>query len=78
MLAEPRPPAAGWAVADKLLYTPEEAARALGIGRSKVFDLLARRQLRSVRIDACRRIPASALVEFIESLLAEQTEEAAG
>ena len=30
---------------DKLLLTPDEAAQVLGIGRSKVYELLASRQL---------------------------------
>jgi excisionase family DNA binding protein len=52
----------------KLLLTPEEAAQALGIGRSHVYELLRRGQLKSVRIGACRRVPAAALDEFVASL----------
>ncbi|MFF0240573.1 excisionase family DNA-binding protein [Rhodococcus pyridinivorans] len=40
----------------------------LGVGRSKVFELLASGELRSVRIGRTRLIPESALVEFIERL----------
>ena len=43
---------------DKLLLTTDEAAQVLGIGRSKVYELLASRQLGSVKIGTCRRIPA--------------------
>lgn len=46
---------------DKLLLTPTEAAAALGIGRSKVYELLQAGQLQSVHIGTCRRIPADAL-----------------
>ncbi len=53
---------------DKLLYTPVEAARVLGIGRSKVNELLGAGELTSVRIGACRRIPATALQEFVNRL----------
>jgi len=35
---------------EKLLLTPEEAAEALGVGRSRVNDLMRTRQLPSVRI----------------------------
>lgn len=53
---------------DKLLLTPTEAAGALGIGRSKVYELLQTGQLRSVRIGTCRRIPADALQALVAAL----------
>jgi excisionase family DNA binding protein len=53
---------------DKLLLTPEEAASVLSIGRSKVYELMSDGRLTSVRIDASRRVPMSALVEFVERL----------
>lgn len=53
---------------DKLLLTPAEAAAALGIGRSKVYELLRAGVLPSVRIGACRRIPADGLTSFVTTL----------
>lgn len=53
---------------EKLLLTPEEAADVLSIGRSKLYTLLATGDVPSVRIGACRRIPLSALVEYVERL----------
>ncbi len=53
---------------DKLLLTPVEVARALGIGRSKVYELLQTGQLASVRIGSCRRVPAEALHSFLLTL----------
>lgn len=53
---------------DKLLLTPTEAASALGIGRSKVYELLKSGQLQSVHIGACRRVPLDALTAFLEQL----------
>lgn len=53
---------------DKLLFTPEEAARRLSVGRSTVYELISAGRLRSVRIGASRRIPAAALVDFIDEL----------
>jgi excisionase family DNA binding protein len=50
---------------DKLLLTPVEAARALGIGRSTVYELMQTGQLESVRIGACRRVPAEAVHTFL-------------
>lgn len=52
----------------KMLLTPEEAAQVLGIGRTKVYELLVTNALESVKIRACRRIPASCLGEFVERL----------
>ena len=55
---------------DKLLLTPTEAATALGIGRSRVYELMQTGQLQSVHIGACRRVPADALTAFLEQLRA--------
>ena len=52
----------------KLLYTPNEAAKALGIGRSSLYVLLAQGAIHSIRIGSSRRIPADALTRFIEML----------
>jgi excisionase family DNA binding protein len=51
-----------------LLLTPEEAAKALSVGRSKVYELMRTGALRSVKIGGSRRISASALAEFIQGL----------
>jgi excisionase family DNA binding protein len=53
---------------DKLLLTPTEAATALGIGRSKVYELMQTGQLESVHIGACRRVPAEAVHSFLLQL----------
>lgn len=58
----------GLPVTDKLLLTPEEAADALSIGRSKLYELLASGALESVAIGSCRRIPRAALADFVEKL----------
>ena len=50
---------------DPLLLAPAEAARALGIGRSKLYELMREGRIRSVRIGTCRRVPATALDEFV-------------
>lgn len=51
----------------------EEAARALGIGRSLVYDLIRSGRLRSFKVGSRRLIPATAIDEVITTL----TEEAA-
>ena len=50
---------------DRILLTPTEAARALGIGRSKLYELMREGSIRSIRIGACRRVPTTALDEFV-------------
>ena len=53
---------------DKLLLTPTEAADALGIGRSKVYELMRAGTLPSIRIDSCRRIPFEDLTALVARL----------
>ncbi len=53
---------------EKLLYTTTEAADMLGIGRSKIYELMDAGVLRSVKIGRARRIPAEAFRACIESL----------
>jgi excisionase family DNA binding protein len=53
---------------DKLLLTPAEAARALGIGRTKVYELIASGALASVQIGRCRRVPRETLAELVSAL----------
>jgi len=53
---------------DKLLLTPEEAGALLSIGRTKVYELMEAGVLESVTIGRCRRVPAEALVPFVQAL----------
>ena len=54
----------------KLLLTVEEAARELSLGRSLLYELLLRGELRSVKVGRCRRIPRADLEAFVEELRA--------
>jgi len=56
---------------DKLLLTPEEAAEALGICRSKLYELLRAGVIESVHISASRRVPVATVVEYVERLRSE-------
>ena len=49
----------------KLLLTVPEAAQALGIGRSVVYELLLTGELLGIKIGRARRIPLVALESFI-------------
>ena len=57
----------------RLLLTVPEAAEALAISRGKLYELLAGGDLASIRIDGSRRIPLTALEEYVSRLLAERT-----
>lgn len=46
------------------LYSPNSAARALDLSRSKVYDLMKSGALRYVQIGADRRIPASEIARI--------------
>ncbi len=51
-----------------VLLTVEDTARALSLGRSKVYELLDAGQLRSVKIGRARRVPLEAVHEFVRGL----------
>jgi excisionase family DNA binding protein len=51
-----------------LLYKPEAAAASLGIGRSKLFELIAAGQIETVQIGRARRVPAQALEDYVARL----------
>ena len=52
----------------QVLYRVNEAAAALGLGRTKVYELIGRGSIRSVRIDNAVRVPTSAIEEFVREL----------
>ena len=56
----------------KLLLTVPEAAAALAISRSKLYELLADGLVRSVRIDGSRRVPVEALETYVAGLLDQE------
>ncbi len=56
----------------KLLLTVDEAAQRLGIGRSHAYVFILRGELPSLKLGRSRRVPASALEDFVERLKAEQ------
>lgn len=50
------------------LLRPEEAADRLGISRTKIYALLRRGEIRSVKIDGLRRISTTALEDYVADL----------
>ena len=52
----------------RLLLTIDLAAQELSLSRSKVYELLAAGEIRSVRIGRSRRIPRQYLIDYIDTL----------
>ncbi len=61
-------------MSEQLLFTPAQAAQALQVSRTRLYELLNAGRLRSIKIGASRRIPRAALEEYISKLLSEQEE----
>jgi excisionase family DNA binding protein len=60
----------------QLLYSVEEAADLLGIGRTFMFRLLATGEIDSLKIGRRRKIPRDALHGYVERLRAAQSDDA--
>jgi len=59
-------------VANRLGWSAEEAAEQLGIGRSIMFELIKKGEVRSVKIGKRRIVPDEALREYMSGLIAAQ------
>jgi excisionase family DNA binding protein len=57
---------------ERLLLRPVEAAEAIGIGRSKIYELLASGEIPSIRVGASVRVPVDALRAWIARQLEER------
>ncbi|MFE1839129.1 helix-turn-helix domain-containing protein [Streptomyces sviceus] len=53
---------------DRLLYKPEEAAEALALGRSTVYELMAEGALKYIKLGRTRRIRRAELEAFVAAL----------
>jgi excisionase family DNA binding protein len=51
-----------------LMYRVDEAADALRLSRSQIYELIRSGRLRSVKAGRRRLVPVSALAEYVESL----------
>lgn len=49
-----------------LLLSVAEAAKALGVSRGSLYDLVNAGEVKSIQIGRCRLIPRTALIEFID------------
>ncbi len=55
---------------EKLGLSVEEAAEVIGIGRSEIYERMARGEIESVKVGRRRIIPAEAAKRFLDGLLA--------
>jgi excisionase family DNA binding protein len=74
---QPAPAESKRPMPQRVLLTPEEAAEALGIGRTTVYALIKSGHIDSVRIGHLRRIPTDALAPCVARLAARHNTPAA-
>ena len=55
----------------KVLLSVDEAAVALSLGRSAVYDLIMRKELASIKVGRTRRVPVVALHQYVHRRLEE-------
>lgn len=58
---------------EPMLLRPLEAARLLGIGHSKLFEMMASHDLPVVRLGRCVRIPRQDLLLWVDRALEAET-----
>ncbi len=63
---------------ERLLLRPAEAAEVLGLGRSKVYELLSAGSLPAIRVGSSVRIPAAALRRWVEQRMEAVEPESTG
>jgi excisionase family DNA binding protein len=63
-------PATNGSRTEPLVYTIPEAAAALRISRTKLYELLDSQEIESIHIGRSRKIPAEALRTYVEGLRA--------
>lgn len=53
------------------LYRVEQVAELMQLGRTRIYEMIARGELRSIRVGSARRIPESALAEWLDRVSEE-------
>ena len=51
---------------ERILYRPAEAAEAIGVSRSRIYELIASGEIPSVRIGNVTRVPVDKLHDWVE------------
>jgi excisionase family DNA binding protein len=62
-------PAAVRPMPERVMFTVEEAAQQLGVGRTLMYRLIRTQEVESVRIGSLRRVPASAIQDYAARLV---------
>lgn len=60
---------------EKLLLKPSEVTHILGIGRSLVYELIARKDIPSIRLGRCIRVPSESLQRWLKDKEIQRHEE---
>ena len=60
--------AGNWTTGDPLLLSVPEAAGLLRVGNTKMFELIKTGRIETVKLDGLRRVVASSLQDYIDSL----------
>lgn len=55
----------------KILLTVPEVAHRLGLGRSFIYQLVMKGEIRSIKLGRARRIPVDALEQFVSARIEE-------
>jgi len=63
---------------DKLLLRPVEVAEIVGVGRSKVYELISAGELPSIRLGGSVRVPVDQLREWVNRKTTAPGEQAKG
>ena len=66
-----------FAVNDRLLLRPEEAAELTGLGRTTIYELMRSGELRSINVGRARRIPRVELERWVSERMEAADDEAA-
>lgn len=54
---------------ESIVYTVEETAQILKIGRTAVFGLIKDSELQSIKIGGSRRVPEQAIRDYVDHLM---------
>jgi len=66
-----------FAINDRLLLRPEEAAELTGLGRTTIYELMRSGELRSINVGRARRIPRVELERWVSERMEAADDEAA-
>ena len=57
---------------ERILYRPAEAAEAIGISRSRIYELIARGETPSIRVGGVVRVPVANLQEWVDQQISDR------